>query len=308
MKVFLAGASGVVGRPLVRDLLAAGHEVTGMTRREEAAAEIRAAGAEAVVCDVFDAAALERAVVEAAPDAVVHQLTALPKQLDLRQKGVYDANNRIRTEGTRNLLAAAAAAGARRVVAQSIAFVYAPEGGPVKSEGDHVMKGVGGEFDTAVEATRDLERQVLGAGGLVLRYGFFYGPGSSYARDGFQAQEVRKRRFPIVGDGGGVFSFVHVDDASAATVRALDHGGSGIYNVCDDEPAPLREWLPVYAEALGAKRPLRVPKLIARLVAGAGATAMATTLRGASNERAKRELGWEPIHPTWRRGFLEALG
>jgi nucleoside-diphosphate-sugar epimerase len=308
MKVFLAGASGVVGRPLVRDLLAAGHDVTGMTRREEAAAEIRAAGAEAVVCDVFDAAALERAVVEAAPDAVVHQLTALPKQLDLRQKGVYDANNRIRTEGTRNLLAAAAAAGARRVVAQSIAFVYAPVGGPVKSEGDHVMKGVGGEFDTAVEATMDLERQVLGAGGLVLRYGFFYGPGSSYASDGFQAQEVRKRRFPIVGDGGGVFSFVHVDDASAATVRALDHGGSGIYNVCDDEPAPLREWLPVYAEALGAKRPLRVPKLIARLVAGAGATAMATTLRGASNERAKRELGWEPIHPTWRRGFLEALG
>jgi nucleoside-diphosphate-sugar epimerase len=308
MKVFLAGASGVVGRPLVRALLAAGHDVTGMTRREEAAAAIRADGAAAAVCDVFDAAALERAVVAARPDVVVHQLTALPKALDLREKGVYDANNRIRTEGTRNLLAAAAAAGAQRIVAQSIAFVYAPTGGPVKSEDAPVMKGVGGEFDSAVEATMDLERQVLGAGGLVLRYGFFYGPGSSYASDGYQAQEVRRRRFPIVGDGAGVFSFVHVDDAVAATVRALDHGESGIYNVCDDEPAAVRDWLPAYAEALGAKRPLRVPKWIARVVAGGGATAMATTLRGASNERAKRELGWEPIHPTWRRGFLEALG
>jgi nucleoside-diphosphate-sugar epimerase len=308
MKVFVAGASGVIGRPLVGALLAAGHEVTGMTRREAAAADIRAAGADAVVCDVFDTQALERAVVAAGPDAVVHQLTALPKRLDLREKGVYDANNRIRTEGTRNLLAAAAAAGAQRLVAQSIAFVYAPVGGSVKSEGDPVMKGVAGEFGTAVEATMDLERQVLSAGGLVLRYGFFYGPGSSYASDGFQAQEVRKRRFPIVGDGGGVFSFVHVDDAAAATICALDHGDSGIYNICDSDPAPLRDWLPVYAEALGAKRPLRVPAWIARMVAGGGATAMATSLRGASNERAKRELGWEPIHPTWRRGFLEALG
>ena len=184
----------------------------------------------------------------------MHELTALPAKLDVREKGVYDANNRIRGEGTRNLVAAAQAAGARRMVAQSIAFVYAPVGGQVKLESDPVMEGAPGEFGGAMDATMDLERQVLEAQGLegpVLRYGFFYGPGSSYAADGHQASEVRKRRFPIVGAGTGVFSFVHADDAASATVAACERGAPGVYNVCDDDPALLRDWLPVYARAWG---------------------------------------------------------
>ena len=310
MRVFVAGASGVIGRPLLAALTAAGHEVTGMTRRADRVAGIEAAGARGVVCDCFDPDGLTDSVRAAAPEVVVHELTALPPKLDIREKGVYDANNRIRTEGTRNLVAAAQAAGARRMVAQSIAFVYAPAPGPA-TEADPVMESAQGEFAAALEATMDLERQVRdaeGLDGLVLRYGFFYGPGSSYAADGYQAEEVRRRRFPIVGAGTGVFSFVHVDDAAGATVAACERGEPGTYNVCDDDPALLRDWLPVYARAVGAKRPMRVPKLIARLVAGAGAVAFATTLRGASNEKAKRELGWQPGYASWRQGFERALG
>jgi nucleoside-diphosphate-sugar epimerase len=306
-RVFVAGASGVIGRPLIPLLVAAGHQVTGMTRREAAAAELEAAGARGVVCDVFDSDALGAAVAEASPEVVVHELTALPAELDIRKPGVYDANNRIRRDGTRNLLAAARAAGAQRVVAQSVAFVYEPVDGPVKSEADPVMTGAPGEFGVSLAATIDLERQVLDADGLVLRYGFFYGPGTAYAADGYQASEVRKRRFPIVGRGDGVFSFVHVDDAAAATVAACERGQTGIYNVCDDDPAPVRDWLPAYAAAIGAKRPLRIPRLLARLVAGPAVVAFATTLRGASNAKAKAALGWQPRHPSWRQGFVEAL-
>ena len=310
MRVFLAGASGVIGRPLIAALVGAGHEVTGMTRREERRAEIDAAGAVGVVCDVFDAEALTATVSAARPEVVVHELTALPTKLDVRKKGVFDANNRIRTEGTRNLVAAAQAAGARRMVAQSIAFVYAPVGGPVKSEEDPVME-ADGEYGAAVAAAMELERRVTeaeGIEGLVLRYGFFYGPGSSYAANGHQAEEVRRRRFPIVGGGEGVFSFLHVDDAAAATLAACERGEPGIYNVCDDDPAPVREWLPLYAGAVGAKRPMRVPKLIARMVGGRSAVALATTLRGASNAKAKEALGWEPRWASWRQGFEQALG
>jgi nucleoside-diphosphate-sugar epimerase len=310
-RVFVAGASGAIGRPLVRRLLAAGHDVTGMTRSDSAAKDLRAAGAEAVVCDVFDATALDRAVAAADPEVVVHELTALPYRLDPRRADTYPATNRLRREGTANLIAAASAAGARRIVAQSIAFVYAPAGPRVVDEQAPVMRGVPGHFGEALDAVFDLERQVLGAqpiDGIVLRYGFFYGPGTSYAPDGFQAAEVRKRRLPIVGDGGGVVSFVQIEDAAAATVAAVERGGPGIYNVCDDEPAAMREWIPVYAETLGAKRPLRLPSWLARLVAGRNAVAMATQLRGADNAKAKRELGWEPIHPSWRDGFRQALG
>ena len=310
MRVFLAGASGVIGRPLIAALVGAGHEVTGMTRREERRVEIDAAGAVGVVCDVFDSEALTATVSAARPEVVVHELTALPAKLDVREKGVYDANNRIRTEGTRNLVAAAQAAGARRMVAQSIAFVYAPVGGPVKSEEDPVMEAEG-EYGAAVAAAMELERRVTeaeGIEGLVLRYGFFYGPGSSYAANGHQADEVRRRRFPIVGGGEGVFSFLHVDDAAAATLAACERGEPGIYNVCDDDPAPVREWLPLYAGAVGAKRPMRVPKLIARMVGGQSAVALATTLRGASNAKAKGALGWEPRWASWRQGFEQALG
>jgi nucleoside-diphosphate-sugar epimerase len=282
-----------------------------MTRSAARAEQVRAAGAEPTVCDVFDADALAAAVAAARPDVVVHELTALPAELDLRKKGIYDANNRIRTEGTRNLITAARAAGARRIVAQSISFIYAPTGGWVKSEQDPPMTEAGGQFGAGLEATLDLERQVLGAeglDGLVLRYGFFYGPGTSYASDGFQALETRRRRVPIVAGGDAVFSFIQIDDAAAATVAATERGAPGIYNVCDDEPAPMRDWLPVYAEAIGAKRPRRVPKLIARLFAGPAVVAFATTLRGASNAKAKAELGWQPRYASWRQGFAAALG
>lgn len=282
-----------------------------MTRREDRAAEIRAAGADCVVCDVFDAAALTEALKSAAPEVVVHELTALPDRLDLRDEKVYEANNRIRDEGTRNLIAAARAAGAGRMVAQSISFIYAPAGGWVKTEEDPVFEDAPGGFGTAIRATMSLERQVLGTQGLdgvVLRYGFFYGPGTAYSTVGSQADDVRKRRFPVVGSGEAVFSFVHVDDAAAATVAAVERGSPGVYNVTDDEPGQLRDWLPAFAAAVGAKRPLRVPKLIARIAAGSEVVAFATTMRGASNAKAKRELGWQPRYASWRQGFSEALG
>ena len=312
MRIFVAGASGAIGRPLVSALTAVGHEVTGMTRSASRAEAIRAAGADAAVCDVFDPAALAEAVTAARPEVVVHELTALPAELEIRRKDVYEANNRVRREGTRNLVLAARAAGARRLVTQSVCFLYAPVGEIVRVEGDQTLDSdAPSGFGSAVAAALDLERQVLGAEGmegLVLRYGFFYGPGTHYAPDGYQANRVRRRRFPIIGDGGGVFSFVHVDDAAEATLAACERGAPGIYNVCDDDPARLREWLPAYASAVGAKPPRRIPRWIARLGAGKAATEMLTSLRGASNEKAKRELGWQPRHASWRQGFAEALG
>jgi 2-alkyl-3-oxoalkanoate reductase len=310
-RVFVAGASGAIGRPLVRRLVEAGHEVTGMTRRQAAATEIEAAGARGVVCDVFERDALALAIAEARPQVLVHELTSLPEVFDFKDPELYTATNRVRTEGTRNLLAAAREAGTGRVVAQSIAFVYAPVGGWVKDEDAPVMADAAGPFGEALRAVFDLERQVMaaeGMDGLVLRYGFFYGPGTTYAGDGYYAGEVRRRRFPIVGRGEGTLSFIHVEDAASATVAAVERGGPGIYNVADDDPAPMRDWVPVYAKAAGAKRPLRVPVFLARLVAGRAAAALATQTRGASNEKAKRELGWSPRYLSWRQGFREALG
>lgn len=311
MRVFVAGASGAIGRPLVPKLVAAGHEVTGITRLEERAERIRAAGARAAVVDVFDAETLRAAVLEAAPEVVVHQLTALPERLDFRDPETYAATNRVRTEGTRNLLDAALAAGARRVVCQSIAFAYRSEGGRVKSEDDPLEEDAPGTFGGALSALREMESMVLGAQGvegLVLRYGFFYGPGTHYGPDGATIDDIRRRRMPVVGKGTGVFSFIHVDDAADATVAAVERGAPGVYNVTDDEPAAMREWLPVAAEAAGAKRPRRVPVWLAKLVGGKDVGAFALELRGASNEKAKRELGWQPAHPTWRTGFRDVLG
>ncbi len=309
MKVFVAGASGVIGRPLVRRLVAAGHEVTGMTRSADRAAEIREAGASAVVCDVFDAPALEAAVREAAPEAVVHELTALPARLDYRAKqDPLAPTNRVRTEGTRNLLAAAKAAGARRFIAESVAFFYRPQGDWVKDEGAPLNLDAPGYFGGAAAALADLERQVTSAEGIegvVLRYGWLYGPGTFFDRVGSQTEDALKRRLPIVGKGEGTFSFVHVEDAADATIAALERGAPGAYNVVDDEPAPMREWVPVFCEAVGAKKPFRVPTWIAKLIAGPAAVASATQLRGASNAKAKRELGWQPRYATWREGFAD---
>jgi len=309
MKVFVAGATGAIGRPLLRQLVAAGHEVTGTTRREEHAEGIRAAGATAVVCNALDTQGVHNALRQARPEVVVHALTALPPRIDYRGKrDPLAATNRLRREGTRNLVAAARGAGARRLIAESVAFLYAPQGERVKDEEAPLFLGAPGPFGEAVDALADLERQVTEAEGLegvVLRYGWLYGPGTSFDRDGSQTEDVRKRKAPIVGKGTGVFSFLHVEDAAAATVAAVEGGPPGIYNVVDDEPAPYAEWLPAFADAIGARRPWRVPTWLARLVAGPAAAAMATELRGASNAKAKRELGWRPRYPSWREGFLD---
>jgi 2-alkyl-3-oxoalkanoate reductase len=307
VRVFVAGASGAIGRPLVPKLVAAGHEVTGTTRSAASAEAIRAAGARAALLDVLDADALTAAVREAGAEAVIHQLTALPDRLDFRDPKLYDATNRLRGEGTRNLLDAAQAVGARRFVSQSIAFMYAPAGEMVKTEDDPLIGDAPPPFGAGVRTLREMERSVVEAGGVVLRYGFFYGPGTHYGPAGSLTADVRRRRLPVVGKGTGVTSFIHVDDAADATVAALERGAPGAYNVTDDEPAPMREWVPVFAAAAGAKRPLRVPVWLARLVAGKAVAMFATELRGASNAKAKRELGWAPAHPSWRTGLAESL-
>jgi nucleoside-diphosphate-sugar epimerase len=310
MRVFVAGASGAIGRPLVRRLVAAGHEVTGMTSKEANAAAIDAAGATAVVCDALDPVATTAAVDASSAEVVIHQLTRLPVDYDPRTID-YEPTNRARAGGGHNLVEAARAAGASRFITQSIAFLYAPEGDRVKAEDGVPWTDAPKRLASGVGPTLRHEREVLdapGLDGLVLRYGFFYGPGTHYASDGSVAEQVRRRRFPIVGRGTGLFSFVHVEDAAAATVAAVERGEPGVYNVVDDEPAELRTWLPVYASAIGARRPRRVPGWIARLVAGGWAVAISTELRGASNAKAKRELGWEPRYASWRQGFAEALG
>ena len=307
MRVFVAGATGAIGRPLVRMLLEAGHEVTGMTRSEERARALREAGAGAAVADALDAEAVRSAIAAASPEAVVHQLTDLPQEW--RMKYGFGQTSRLRTEGTRNLLDGAREAGARRFVAQSIAFIYSPKAPPVADEDAPTVAGSPG-FGEAVDSVLELEHQVTTTeelDGLALRYGFFYGPRTWYARGTKLAREVERRRFPIIGDGGGIFSFVHVEDAASATVAALMEGAPGVYNVVDDDPAPMREWLPSFADALGAKAPRRVPLWLARLAAGEQA-GWATSMRGASNEKAKRELGWKPRYGTWRVGFREGLG
>lgn len=280
-----------------------------MTRRPERAEEIRAAGAEAVVCDVFEAEALSAAVAAARPEAVIHALTALPPRFNPRSDYLA-ATNRVRTAGTQNLVAAARAAGAKRLIAESVAFFYEPEGDWVKDEEARLFVDPPGRFAAAREALGTLEREVFdadGIEGLVLRCGWFYGPGTYYDHGGSVAEEALKRRYPVIGSGDGTFSFVHIEDAAEAFVAALDRGAPGLYNVVDDEPAPLREWLPVYAEALGAKPPRRVPAWLARLAAGSDLASAAVEMRGADNAKARRELGWELAHPSWRQGFRDAL-
>ncbi len=304
MRIFLAGASGVLGRELTPLLLQAGHQVTGMSRSSERAAQIRAQGADAVVCDAFDPEALSAVVAAARPAAVIHQLTDLPQQLDPRKYQTQLAGtNRLRREGTRNLLAAARAARAEPFLAQSIAFAYAAEGNWVKDEEAALGLDAPAPMSDAIQAVAELERQVLGAEGIVLRYGFFYGPRTQFARGGFYAELARRRRFPLVGSGDGHWSFIHVEDAARATLAALERGAPGIYNIVDDDPAPAREWVPRYAAAVGAKRPFRVPVWLGRLGGGTAAVSGMTTQRAASNAKAKRDLAWTPLHPSWRDGF-----
>jgi 2-alkyl-3-oxoalkanoate reductase len=305
MRVFVAGASGAIGRHLVPQLVAAGHEVIGTYVSPGHDQRLRALGAEPVALDVLDAPAVRQAVAEAHPDAIVHEATALANMKWSRNMDrSFARTNRIRTEGTDALLAAAREAGVRRFVAQSFAsYRYARAGSWVKTEDDPLDPAPPPAAIQTNAAMAHLDEAVTAHGGIALRYGGFYGPGE----DGF-ASMVRKRQYPIVGDGAGVTSWIHLDDAAAATVLALDHDGPAIYHIVDDEPAPMREWLPVFAQVLGAKRPWRVPRLLAALVAGSAMTAMATQSRGADNARAKKELGWTLRYPSWRQGFVAAYG
>jgi nucleoside-diphosphate-sugar epimerase len=300
MRVFVTGASGALGSRLVSQLIDAGHDVVGTHNSPASADLLRTLGAKPVLLDLLDAGAVREAVLENEPEAIVHEATALAnatfsRNLDKTLAGT----NELRTTGTDALLAAAREAGVRRFVAQSFApLVYAREGGPIKTEDDPLERTPPPNMEQTLAAIVHLEQAVTAFGGIALRYGGFYG-----AANDALIEPVRKRQYPIVGDGGGVFPWIHLEDAAAATVLALEHEGPAIYNIVDDEPAPVREWLPVLAQALDAKPPRRMPTWLARLLGGEFAVVMGTEARGASNAKAKRELGWTPRYPSWRRGF-----
>jgi nucleoside-diphosphate-sugar epimerase len=305
MRVFVAGASGAIGMRLVPQLMERGHDVTGTSRTAEKAQRLRSLGAEAVELDLLDPPAVRAAVGAARPDAIVHEATALSGLSDLKHfDQSFATTNRLRTEGVQALIDAGREAGSGRFVAQSFAgWPYARVGGPVKTEEDPLDPAPPEAMRESLAAIEELETAAVAAGGIALRYGGFYG-----SPDDAQLELVRKRRFPIVGEGDGVTSFVHLDDAAAATVLAVEHGEPGIYNVVDDDPAPAREWLPELARTIGAKPPRRVPRWLARLVAGESGVVLMTEARGASNAKAKRELGWALRYPSWRQGFAASYG
>jgi nucleoside-diphosphate-sugar epimerase len=313
MKIFVAGATGALGQQLVPQLVARGHEVVGMTRSPDKQDLVRSLGARPVVADALDPEAVAQAVAEAEPEVIVHQLTALSGDFDMKHIGRFFAlTNRLRTEGTDHLLAAGRAVGVKRFVAQSYAgWPGARTGGPVKTEEDPLDPNPPEAMRPVLDAIRHLEDAVTGATwteGIALRYGGFYGPGTGMSRGGDQAELITKRKWPVVGDGGGVWSFVHIEDAATATVEAIEHGSRGVYNVVDDDPAPVREWLPALARALDARKPMRLPRWLGRLAAGEAGVVMMTEVRGASNAKAKRELGWQPRYASWRQGFADGLG
>jgi nucleoside-diphosphate-sugar epimerase len=307
MRVFLAGATGAIGRRLVPQLVVRGHHVTATTRSADKLDRLRALGAAPVVVDGLDAVAVGEAVAHAEPEAIIHQMTALAGEPDLKHFDRWFARtNELRTKGTENLLAAASAADVGRFVAQSYTgWTNIREGGPVKTEDDPLDPSPAKEQTESLAAIRFLEQAVLEAplAGIVLRYGSFYGPGASESL----VEQIRRRKLPVVGGGGGVWSWIHLDDAASATVAALERGSRGIYNIVDDEPARASECLPYLAEVIGAKPPMHVPAWLGRFLAGEAAVGMMTEARGASNAKAKRELGWQPSFPSWREGFRDGL-
>ena len=305
MRVFVAGGTGAIGQRLVPQLLARGHQVTATTSRPGNLVVLEKLGADAVVMDGLDEASVGEAVAAAKPDTVVHQMTSIAGKPDFRHMDRwFAATNRLRTEGTDNLLAAAEAAGVTHVVAQSFgSFNGIRTPGWVKSEEDGLEPLTGTVAEAQMAAIQHVESAVVQAGGAALRYGGFYGPGAS----DIQLEAVRKRQFPLVGDGAGYFSWIHVEDAASATVLAVEQQARGVFSIVDDAPAPAREWLPYLAAAVGAKRPRKVPVWLARMVAGDVAVGMMTEGRGFSNAKAKRELGWELRYPSWRLGFKEGL-
>jgi nucleoside-diphosphate-sugar epimerase len=311
MRVFVAGATGAIGKQLVPRLVAAGHEVHGMTRRESKQAMLRELGAVPVVADALDGDQVAEAVRRARPDVIVHQATAFGavEKVDPRH---FDRDlaltNRVRTAGTDHLLSAGQEVGVQRFLAQSVAFLYTRTGRPVKNAEDPLDRMPAREMREILAALRHLEEAVLGATwteGIVLRYGAFYGPGTAMAPGSEQFEMIRRRKFPLIG-GGGVWSFIQIADAAEATVAAVEQGARGVYNVVDDDPATVAEWLPTLARELRAKKPVRVPRFVARPFAGEAGVVMMTDSRGASIAKAKQELAWRPAHPSWRQGFAAA--
>jgi 2-alkyl-3-oxoalkanoate reductase len=307
MRVFLAGATGVVGRRLLPMLIERGHQVTATTRKPDKADALRRAGADPVVVDGLDGAGLGEAVARAEPDAIIHQMTALAENPDMKHFDRWFAvTNELRTKGTEHLLAAAQVAGVRRFIAQSYTGWTNPhEGTGLKTERDPLDPNPAPEQTESMKAIRFLERAIGDyPGGIALRYGNLYGPGSSE----LLTQFLRKRMMPVIGDGAGVWTWLHVDDAAGANIAALERGANGIYNVVDDTPAPVSEWLPALAEAVDAPAPLHIPVWLGRILAGGAITAYMTEGRGSSNEKAKRELDWKLVWPSWRDGFRHGLG
>ena len=309
MRVFVAGATGAIGRQLVPRLVSAGHEVYGMTRSESKQAMLSELGAVPVVADALDPDQVAEAVGRAKPEVIVHELTAIGPVDTRHMERAFAQTNRLRTEGTDYLLSAGHAVGVRRFVAQSNIAGYARTGAAVKREEDPYDPSPTPDMRANLSAIRHLEEAVLDAEwteGIVLRYGWFYGPGTSMAPGEESFEMVRKRKFPVVGNGGAVWSFVHIADAAEATVAAIERGSRGVYNVVDDDPAAVAEWLPALARELGAKKPMRVPRFVGRLFAGQAGVVMMTEIRGASNAKARRELAWRPAHSSWRQGFAAA--
>jgi len=313
MRVFLAGGTGAVGKRLLPRLVESGHEVIGLVRTPEKGKAVEALGAKAVVADALNKNELTHAIRRAEPEVIIHQLTALAGVANFKKfEEDFALTNRFRTEVTDTMLAAARAVGTRRFIVQSFCgWPFAREGGPVKNEDAPLDPNPPAGFRTilaAIEYLEDAVRRTVDLQALALRYGIFYGPGTGIAKDGVLVELVRKRKMPIVGDGAGIWSFIHIDDVARATVAAISQGKPGIYNIVDDEPAPVSVWLPALAEAVGAKRPWKVPVWLGNLALGDGGVSMMTKIRGGSNAKAKRELMWHPIYPSWRRGFIEGLG
>lgn len=311
MKVLVAGATGAIGRPLVPQLIAAGHEVIGLTRTEAGAGQLRERGAEAIICDVLDSVAVRDVVLKVKPEAIIDQLTSLSQDYNVRKLAeIYAPNNRVRRIGTKSLVNAAKEAGVRRFIVQSVAFLYRPDDAGLKSEGDAIWLDAPEPFGESVRILADNEKMVTEAtefAGLVLRYGFLYGPGTYLATDGSFARQARKRQLPIVGNGEGVTSYLHVYDAAAAAVCAVECGATGVFNVVDNEPSPMREWLPIYANAVGAKSPRRMPAWLVRLATNRFLAEAATGACGAINSEARDQLEWEPAVGSWREGFSKYL-
>ncbi|TDU86583.1 nucleoside-diphosphate-sugar epimerase [Kribbella voronezhensis] len=315
MRIFIAGATGAVGSRLVPLLTGSGHDVFGTSRNERGRAAVDAMGVTGIVMDPLDATSVRAAVAQAKPDVVVHQLTALSGMSGNMKKWdqEFAMTNRLRTEAIDHLLAAAQASGVRRFVAQSYGGHWTNQrtGGPVKTENDPFVEEPGKEAKQSWRALKHLEDAVTTAAGIegvVLRYGNFYGPGNALSRRGEMGELIRRRKIPVVGGGGGVWSWIHIDDAVAATVAAIERGAPGIYNVVDDDPAPVAQWLPYLAEQLGGKKPMRLPAWTAKPLIGEFGVLMMTEVRGSSNAKAKRELGWTPRYPSWREGFRTGIG